>query len=202
MVMHELHPPIAAPLGDVTTGRLHLRRFALSDLDELVALFAHREVWEFPYGRGMTRDETAAFLDAQIEHQEECGFGCWSARERTGGRLVGYVGLSVPTFLPEILPAVEVGWRFAPTVWGQGYAREGATAALDEAFTTLGLVSVCSLPQADNPRSVRVAERLGMRLDRRVTVAANDQRGAVVAMHFEITSREWAAARDRDEPRT
>jgi RimJ/RimL family protein N-acetyltransferase len=195
--VNELHPPIAAPLGEVTTGRLHLRRFEPADLDELVGVFAHREVWEFPYGRGMTRDETRAFLDAQIEHWEQCGFGCWSARERTGGLLVGYVGLSVPTFLPEILPAVEVGWRFAPTAWGQGYATEGATAALDEAFTTLGLQSVCSLPQADNPRSARVAERLGMKLIGPVTVAADATRGEVVAMHYEIASRDWVPIRGR-----
>jgi RimJ/RimL family protein N-acetyltransferase len=198
--MNELHPPIAAPLGAVTTGRLHLARFEHGDLDELVGVFAHREVWEFPYGRGMTRDETRAFLDAQIEHWDQCGFGCWSARERTTGLLVGYVGLSVPTFLPEILPAVEVGWRLAPTAWGQGYATEGATAALDEAFTTLGLQSVCSLPQADNPRSVRVAERLGMTLARSVTVAANDKRGEVVAMHYVIAPHEWVLPRGRHEP--
>ncbi len=60
----ELHPPIAAPLPDVTTGRLSLRRFERDDLDELASVFEHREVWQFPYGRGMTRDETEAFLDA------------------------------------------------------------------------------------------------------------------------------------------
>ena len=91
---------------------------------------------------------------------------------------LGYLGLSVPTFLPEILPAVEVGWRLRPDAWGQGLATEGAGAALDEAFTTLGLDEVCSVPQADNPASIRVAERLGMRLDRQVEIPANERRGA------------------------
>ena len=126
-------------------------------------MFAHPEVWMFPYGRALDRADTRAFLDAQLEHWEECGFGCWAARRRADARLVGYVGLSVPTFMPEILPAVEVGWRFAPWAWGHGYATEGAAAALDEAFTTMGLHQVCSLPQSDNPRSCLVAERLGLR---------------------------------------
>ena len=189
--MSELHQPIAAPLGDVTTERLVLRRFDRDDLDELSRVFESREVWEFPYGRGMTRAETASFLDAQVQHWDDFGFGCWVARMRENGSLLGYVGLSIPTFLPEILPAVEVGWRFAPTAWGNGYATEGATAALDEAFATLGLDSVCSLPQVDNPRSGRVAERLGMRLVRAVSIPADERRGEVVASHYEITREEW-----------
>jgi len=193
--MNELHPPIAAPLGDVTTGRLVLRRFDRDVLDELACVFENREVWQFPYGRGMTRAETVVFLDAQIRHWEHFGFGCWTARAREDERLIGYVGLSIPKFLPEILPAVEVGWRFAPSAWGNGYATEGATAALDEAFATLGLDSVCSLPQADNPRSVRVAERLGMRLIREVSVPADERRGEVMASHYEITRDEWRSRR-------
>lgn len=177
------------------TGRLSLRRFERDDLDELASVFAHREVWEFPYGRAMTRAETEAFLDGQISHWTDCGFGCWAARERDTSCLVGYVGLSVPTFLPEILPAVEVGWRFMPATWGKGYATEGATAALDEAFTALGLDRVCSLPQADNPRSGRVAQRLGMRLIREVSVAANESRGAVTAVLYEIDAGDWLSAR-------
>lgn len=185
------HPPVDGPLHDVTTDRLELRRFHHDDLDGLAAVFAKPEVWQFPYGRAFTRDETAVFLDQQLKEWDACGFGCWVAIERDTRCIVGYVGISVPTFLPEILPAVEVGWRFDPAVWGRGYATEGATAALDESFTTLGLGDVCSLPQTDNPASVRVAERLGMRLEREVEIPANDRRDAVTASLFTITNDEW-----------
>jgi RimJ/RimL family protein N-acetyltransferase len=190
-----VHPPVARPLGDATTDRLHLRRMRADDVDALAPVFAKDAVWRFPYGRGFTRAETKAFVDAQVRDWDECGFACWVASERQGGRVVGFVGLSVPRFLPEILPAVEVGWRFDPDVWGRGYATEGATAALDEAFGTLGLQQVCSVPQADNPPSVRVAERLGMRLARTVTVPANERRGALVGALFEVTAAEWRARR-------
>ena len=187
------HPPIAAPLPDVNTPRLALRRFRSGDLDELAALFAKTAVWRFPYGRGLSRDETRAFLDLQLDEWATCGFGCWLARERETDRVVGYVGISVPTFLPEVLPAVEVGWRFDPDVWGRGYATEGATAALDHSFTTLGLAEVCSIPQADNPLSVRVAERLGMRMVREVVIPPNARRGEVLAKLFVIRKEEWLA---------
>src|SRR3954462_5646677 len=184
--MSSLAPPIAAPLGDVTTERLELRRFRPDDVDELAPGFAQQEVWQYPYGRGMSRDETESFVASQLAHWSEHRFGLWVAGERATGRTVGYVGLAVPTFLPEILPAVEVGWRFEPTVWGRGYATEAATTALDEAFTTLGLTTVCSLPQVDNPASCHVADRLGMDRVREVALPANERRDAVTAALYEI----------------
>ena len=145
-------PAIVAPLGPVVTERLELRRFEAADLDGLAAVFSRPEVWAFPYGRAFTREETADFLDAQIEAWDEYGFGCWIARLRQTPEPIGYVGLSVPTFLPEILPAVEVGWRFHPDHWGRGLATEGARAALREGFTTLGLSEICSCPSPPTRR--------------------------------------------------
>ena len=189
---------MAAPLGDVVTERLDLRRFRLGDEAVLGPVFAKPEVWRFPYGRGLGAAETAEFVASQRRHWDECGFGCWVVAERSGGRVVGYAGLSVPRFLPEILPAVEVGWRLDPDVWGRGYATEAATAALDEAFTTLGLDEVCSVPQSENPASVRVAVRLGLWLDRTVTIPPTDRRGAVSGDIYRIRRSEWAN-RPRDQ---
>jgi RimJ/RimL family protein N-acetyltransferase len=191
--VESLAPPIAAPLGDVTTARLELHRFRPADVDELTPVFAQQEVWQYPYGRGMSRDETETFVASQLAHWDEHRFGLWVARERGSGQTVGYVGLAVPTFLPEILPAVEVGWRFEPAVWGRGYATEAATTALDEAFSTLGLEEVCSLPQRDNPASCRVADRLGLRRGRDIPLPANARRGEVVAVLYEIDRDTWSA---------
>ena len=187
-------PNLGGPLGDVTTARVSLHRFVAGDLDGLAAVFAKPEVWRFPYGRGFTRRETETFLAAQIAHWDTCAVGCWVVEERETTRIIGYAGLSVPTFLPEVLPTLEVGWRFDPDVWGRGYATEAARAALREAFTTLGLEAICSLPQVENDASVRVAERIGMCRDRVVTIAATDQRGAVDAVDFRMSRAQWIAS--------
>lgn len=136
------------------------------------------------------------FLEAQIAEWDACRLGCWIAIEKVSDRVVGYVGLSVPHFLPEVLPAVEVGWRFDPDVWGQGLATEGAAAALDEAFGTLKLARVCSAPQTINPPSSRVCDRLGMVLERTVTLAPTARREAVDANLYWITAKAWSARRN------
>ena len=188
------HPPIAAPLGSVTTARLDLRPLRAEHRSGLAPVFAKPEVWQYPLGRGFTRSETEAFLDRQVHSWATRGFGLWLAVERSTNRAVGFVGLSVPTFLAEILPAVEVGWRLDPDAWGKGYATEGARAALDEAFTTLGLAEVCSIVQTENIASMRVAERAGLRQVRTIEVAATEQRGALEAVLLAITRDEWVRA--------
>jgi RimJ/RimL family protein N-acetyltransferase len=191
----ELHPPVRGPLGDVETERLRLSRLRTSDLDELSRVFAKPEVWEFPLGRGLTRGETERFLEKQIELWSTSGFGLWLATDQATDRAIGFVGLSVPRFMPAILPAVEVGWRLDPASWGRGFATEGARAALDQAFGTLGLEAVCSLPQTANPRSMRVAARLGMKRGRPADLPGTEARGPVKVTPFWLTADEWHAAR-------
>lgn len=189
--MKSLAPRVSGRLGAVTTARLDLAPIDASSVDELAPVFAKEEVWRFPFGRGLTRAETETFVSAWIEHWEALGFGLWQVTERAHTSVIGYVGLAVPTFLPEVLPAVEVGWRLDPTAWGCGYAAEAAEASLGSAFEVLGLEEVVSLPQVDNARSVRVAERIGMRLDRTAIVPANDERGPVDVAVMIMTKDEW-----------
>lgn len=189
---------IAAPLGDVITERLSLARIVADDADALAPVFAERAVWEFPYGRGMSGEWTAQFVASAVEHWDRFGFGLWVVRTSDDGQTIGYLGLSMPAFLSELvgadrMPAVEIGWRLHPAHWGRGYATEGATAALREAFETLELGEVCSAPQTINPPSGRVARRIGMRYERTVTLAATEAREAVdVDVHW-ITRQEWSS---------
>lgn len=59
----------------------------------------------------LDRGETAAFARGRST------LGAARLRPVDGGGTIdrpdrGFAGLSVPTFLPEILPAIEAGWRF------------------------------------------------------------------------------------------
>jgi RimJ/RimL family protein N-acetyltransferase len=149
------------------TDRLRLREWSEDDLDAYAALCADPEVMRY-FGRGetKTRAEAAEQLEAFRRHWDEHGFGLWCAAEREADECVGFVGLAVPDFLPEVMPAVEIGWRLARSSWGRGYATEGARATVDHAFGPLGLDRIVSIAQPSNARSTNVMQKLGMRLER------------------------------------
>jgi len=154
---------------DILTPRLRLRPWREADLSELLELFATPEVWHFPLRRGFTNDETRSFLSRMME-QHDAGIPCpFAAEDRRSSQLVGYIGLSVPHFLPEVMPSVEIGWRLGPIHWGQGLATEGARAVLAYAFETLELDELISIYEPSNESSGRVMQRIGMRFDRDTT---------------------------------
>jgi RimJ/RimL family protein N-acetyltransferase len=188
--MDSLHPSVAAPLVDVVTDRLSLRRLDGDDLDALAAIFADADVWRFEYDRGLTRAETTSFLERQMNLWHDHGFGGFGVRDLETSELIGVVGMAVPTVLPEQLPPVTVGWRFASTAWGKGFATESATAVLDQAFTTMALERVGCVTGAGNQRSVALAERLGMRLISTATVQRDGGGSALVAL-YEIARDDW-----------
>jgi RimJ/RimL family protein N-acetyltransferase len=150
----------------VETERLLLRPWRpAEDLDAVAAMNADPAVmrWVAP-NRPLSRAESEELLDRFVRHWDEHGFGLWAVVPRDGSTVcVGFAGLAIPSFLPAVLPAVEVGWRLAPQWWGRGYATEAARASLEFGFRRLGLRAVVSIIDERNERSLAVAGRLGMR---------------------------------------
>ena len=108
------------------------------------------------------RRESDELADAIMIEFQRSGFGLWALELREDGRFMGFAGLSVPSFEASFTPAVEVGWRLARWAWGNGYATEAATAALDFAFARAGLEEVVSFTSVENARSQAVMKRLSM----------------------------------------
>jgi RimJ/RimL family protein N-acetyltransferase len=119
----------------LVTERLVLRRWRPEDLDPYVEICADSEVMRW-IGKGQvrTRGEWARALASFERAWKDRGFGLFAAELRAAGGLIGFVGLSIPDFLPEILPSVEIGWRLAAAHWGKALATEGARAALAFGF--------------------------------------------------------------------
>jgi len=173
------------------TERLVLRPFVVEDLDALAAVFAEPAVWQYPVGRGFTREESRGFLERQILHWETHGFGMWAAELKGARQLTGFIGLSVPTWLPAVLPAVEVGWRLHPDHWGKGLATEGGGASLRFGFEELHLDRIISIFMSENAASGRVMAKLGMQ---ECLTTLDPARGMLLSV-TEIRRVTWEALR-------
>jgi RimJ/RimL family protein N-acetyltransferase len=159
---------------ELRTERLLLRQWRNDDLDALAPTYADPEVMRYIRdGAVQSRAETAEHLARIRQHWDEHGFGLFAAELLETGELIGWVGLVVPHFLPEVMPAVEIGWRLARSFWGAGLATEGARAALRFGLVDQGLERLVSIRQVENVRSARVMEKIGLMFDRRTTVPGN-----------------------------
>jgi RimJ/RimL family protein N-acetyltransferase len=153
-------------LREVLTRRLRIRDWTPDDLLPLSAIFARPEVWRFPFGRGLSTEETEGYLHRKIEAQDAGTASPSAVEERGSGRLIGYIALAPPDYLPEVMPSVEIGWRLDPSRWGLGLATEGAQALLAYGFVEMALPKVLSIYEPDNVASERVMRKLGLRFER------------------------------------
>ena len=150
------------------TERLTLRSWRPDDVDPYAELCADPAVMRYIVsGATLPYDVAVAQVQRFCDHWSEHGYGLWAVQERETGAFIGFAGLARPYFLPEVMPAVEVGWRFAQPYWGRGYATESGRAALTYAFEQIGLDRVIGIAQEANRASWRVMTKLGMTLDRK-----------------------------------
>jgi len=157
-------------MTEIQTPRLLLRRWTDDDLVPMADINADSRVMQMiDDGSVRSLDETAEAIERCEEEWDEEGFGLFAVELLASGELIGFVGLTVPEFLPEVLPAVEIGWRLGSQYWGQGYASEAAHAALEFALEDRGLDRVISICRVGHEASENVIRKLGMDLERETT---------------------------------
>ena len=83
---------------------------------------------------------------------------------------------------------VEVGWWLTPDCWGQGVVPAAARVLLERSFADAAVHRVFAPIHAGNTRSMRVAEKIGMRLESVQPMSAY-KRGRVIERHL------WASYR-------
>ncbi|MGH2634608.1 MAG: GNAT family N-acetyltransferase [Actinomycetota bacterium] len=147
------------------TDRLRLRAYRRDDVDELAPMFADPDHMRW-YPAPFTREETERWVERQHERYRDDGFGLWVIEDRRTGEFLGTAGPTIQ--FVEDVREVELGWHVRPGHKGEGIAPEAGAAARDWAFASLDVAHLISLIRPENRASARVAEKLGMRVDREV----------------------------------
>ena len=152
------------------TDRLILRMWRLSDFEVHAAMCADPEVMRYLGGKTFTRLEAWRHMAFMVGHWQLLGYGPWAVEEKSTGNLAGRIGF----MNPADWPGFEIGWTLGRQFWGRGYATEGARRALEYVFTELGKEHVISLIHPENKGSIRVAERLGEKLEGQTELMGHD----------------------------
>ena len=147
---------------ELRTERLLMRGWRDDDLRPWTAILSDPLVTRgLGQDTGMTPFEAWRDMTLMAGHWVLKGYGHWALEEPDNGELVGRAGL----YYPPDWPAIEVGWTIAREHWGKGYAPEAARAAVAWGMEQLGLRHIVSLIEPSNEQSIRVAEKLGEKLE-------------------------------------
>jgi RimJ/RimL family protein N-acetyltransferase len=150
------------------TDRLFIRPYTNDDLPFLESLVSDPRVVRY-IGNGQPRTKEGAQLffnwnlTLRKDHEQ---LGLQVLIEKETGEKIGHAGL-VPQEV-DAATEMEVGYWIAPAFWRQGYATEAALAFKDFAFNQLNLARIIALIYPDNLASCRVADKLGMRVWKRI----------------------------------
>ncbi|MEL7093179.1 MAG: GNAT family N-acetyltransferase [Pseudomonadota bacterium] len=143
----------------ITTPRLRLRGHELADFPPLCALFASDRAAYM--GGAIPAKESYRWIAAEVGSWVLRGFGSWGVERISDDAFIGQIGINQPLEFPE----PELGWVLLEAFEGQGYAAEGAQAALDWWWDASDSDTLVSYIHPDNARSIALANRLGAQHD-------------------------------------
>ena len=164
----------------IETERLVLRRWDVAgDLDAYAAICGDPEVMRY-IGDGSVATRPRLRSGSSSSSRPGTSRASGSSRSSAATRASSSATpvWRCPDFLPEILPAVEIGWRLGRAHWGHGFATEAARAALAFAWDPVGLDRVVSVHAVGNDASGNVMQKIGMHLDRETVHPKNGRRRA------------------------
>lgn len=142
------------------TKRLILRTMYATDLHALHLIFTDVQVMASFNHDPFTREQMGRWLQRNLDHQNQYGYGLFAVLLKETGELIGDCGLEQM----EDQGAAELGYDFRSDFWNRGYATEAAIAVRDYAFNVLKLPRLISLIRVGNLASRRVVEKVGMTL--------------------------------------
>lgn len=149
------------PAIEIQTARLQLRQWQESDREPFAALSSDPEVMRF-FPAIQLRESSNRSVDTWSAEIDQRGWSNSAVEIRATRTFIGFIGLSLPKRALPFTPCVEIGYRLAKCFWHQGYATEGAAAALRFGFAELSLEEIVSFTALVNLPSRAVMQRIGL----------------------------------------
>lgn len=180
---------------EIRTDRLVLRPFEFSDAPDVLA-YANNEEWArfMPVPSPYTLRDAEEFL-ARFKLTERARHPSWAITFKD--RVIGGIDIS---FAADHRFG-ELGYSIGREHWNHGHATEAARAIVDEAFSHIsGLTRIRSHADVRNIGSIRVMQKVGMKLDGCLRSNRVMRDEIVDDEYYSILRQEWNAERGRKSP--
>ena len=148
----------------IETHRLILRQYRMEDAEDMFSNWASDpEVTRFltwPAHTGV--DITRMLLTDWISHYGDGGYFNWVIEWKETGSVIGNISV---VRLAEETEEAEIGYCMSRAWWGRGIMPEALRAVMDYLFDTVEVSRITARHDMNNPKSGRVMEKAGMRLE-------------------------------------
>ncbi|MGH9865766.1 MAG: GNAT family N-acetyltransferase [Candidatus Acidiferrales bacterium] len=147
------------------TERLVLRHMAPDDADALLAVLGDPVAMKY-YPSAFHRDDVTRWIEWCVKSYAENGYGLYAMVLKKTNTVIGDCGHARQEV--EGQTEIEIGHHVQQEHWCKGYATEAARGALEYGFETLCAKRLISLIRPENIPSRRVAEKMGMRVEKEI----------------------------------
>jgi RimJ/RimL family protein N-acetyltransferase len=152
----------------IETERLSIRRMTADDAAFMLQLLNEPAFLQNIGDRGVRTKADAALyiLNGPVASYKRRGFGLLLVEMKASRLPAGICGLLKRDYLDD----ADIGFAFLQRYWSKGYAYEAASAVMDYGRGVLGLKRIVAVTALDNPSSIRLLGKMGLRFDKMIGV--------------------------------
>ena len=174
----------------IETDRLILRRFRSEDAEDMYANWASDpEVTRFlTWPTHASVDVTKSLLADWIPRYEDGGYFNWAMESKETGQVIGNISV---VKLREDTGAADMGYCMGRAWWGRGLMPEALKAVMDYLFHTVELNRIAACHDVNNPKSGRVMDKAGMKLEGVWRQAGKNNQGICDEVWHAALRGEW-----------
>ena len=160
----------------IETERLILRRFVITDAEDMYTNWANDpEVTKFLTWQPHENVEaTRSLLSEWIKNYDEGDWFNWAIELKEEGKVIGNISV---VEIKEKVDAAVIGYCLGKAYWGRGIMPEALKAVMGYLFDEAGFNRVASCHDVNNPKSGRVMDKAGMKLEGTLRAAGRNNRG-------------------------
>ena len=165
------------------TERLIMRSMAERDADFILELLNDPSFIRYIGDRKVRNLEGAqAYItNGPVASYAQNGFGLYLVELKESGESMGMCGLIRRNTLKD----VDIGYAFLPKFWSRGYAFEATGEMKRYAREELQIKRLVAVVDPENPASIRLLEKLGMKFEKMVRLSPDDIELKLFAVELE-----------------